>query len=61
MTEAKLILGVFYVAYLEDQDMWGVFSSFDIPIKTLSEWYTYEAAVEAAKVEQAIWDAKLKR
>jgi hypothetical protein len=47
-----------FVAYLEDQDMWGVFSSFDIPIKPRSEWYTLEKAIEACKVEEAIYEAK---
>lgn len=47
-----------FVAYLDDQDMWGLFSSFDIPIKPRSEWYTLEAAIEAAKAEEAIYKAK---
>lgn len=48
-----------FVDYLDDQDMWGVFSSFDIPIKPRSEWYTLEEAIEACKVEEAIYEAKI--
>jgi len=48
-----------FVAYLEEQDMWGVFSSFDIPIKPRSEWYTLELAIEACKVEESIYEAKI--
>lgn len=58
MTEAAFMLTNFFVAYLEDQDMWGVFSSFDIPIKPRSEWYTLEQAIAACKIEDATWEAK---
>lgn len=56
---AAFQLSKHFVAYLEDQDMWGVFSSFDIPIKPRSEWYTLEQAIEAAKIEEAIYEAKI--
>lgn len=48
-----------FVVYLEDQDMWGVFSAFDIPIKPKSEWYTLEQAIEACKIEEAIYEANV--
>lgn len=56
---AAFQLSNFFVAYLNDQDMWGVFSSFDIPIKPRSEWYTLEQAIEACKIEEAIYESKL--
>lgn len=58
MNEATLMLSNFYVAPLEDQEMWGVFSAFDIPIVPRSEWYTEEEAIAAAKIEEAAWEAK---
>ena len=58
MTEAAFMLTNFFVAYLEDQDMWGVFSAYDIPIKARSEWYTLEEATEACKIEEAKWESK---
>jgi hypothetical protein len=59
-SKAAFQLSNHFVAYLEEQDMWGVFSAFDIPIKPKSEWYTLEKATEAAKVEEAIYESKLK-
>jgi hypothetical protein len=58
MNEATFSLTKYFVALLEDQEMWGVFSAFDIPIKPISEWYTEEEAIAAAKVEEAAWEAK---
>lgn len=58
-SSAAFQLSNHFVNYLEEQDMWGVFSSFDIPIKPRSEWYTLEEAIQAAKVEEAIYEAKI--
>mgnify|MGYP001352776677 CR=1 FL=1 len=58
MTEAAFVLSKFYVAYLEKQEMWGVFSAYDIPIKPISEWYTLEEAIVACETEEAVWEAK---
>lgn len=55
---AGLILENFFVAHIEDSDMWGVFSAFDIPILPKSEWYTEEEANKAAKKEESIWKVK---
>lgn len=58
MSEATFILTNYYVAYLDDQEMWGVFSAFHMPIRPVSEWYTEEDAINAAKIEEAVWEAK---
>lgn len=58
MTEAIFMLSNFFVAYLDDQDMWGVYSAFDIPPKPRSEWYTVEEAIAACEVEEAAWAVK---
>jgi len=58
MIEATFMLTNYFVAQLEDQEMWGVFSAFDIPIVPRSEWYTEEEAIAAAKVEEALWESK---
>lgn len=55
---AGLILENFFVAHIEDSDMWGVFSAFDIPVLPRSEWYTEEQANEVARKEEAIWQSK---
>lgn len=55
---ATFMLENFFVAYLEDQEMWGVYSAFDIPAKPRQEWYTEAEVIAAAKVEDAAWNAK---
>lgn len=58
-SKAEFQLSNFFVMYLDNEDMWGVFSSFDIPIKPRSEWYTLEEAINAAKIEESIYEAKI--
>ena len=57
-TKASFIMRNHFVSYISDCDMWGVFSAFDLPIKPISEWYTEEAAINAAKIEEAVWESK---
>ena len=55
---AVLVLDNFYVCYIEETEMWGVYSGFLMPNVTVSEWYTKEEAIAAAKQEEALWQAK---
>lgn len=57
-SKADFQLSNFFVTYLDEEDMWGVFSSFDIPIKPRSEWYTKEQAIVACEVEEAAWSQR---
>jgi len=57
-SKADFQLSNFFVTYLDEEDMWGVFSAFDIPIKPRSEWYTLEQAIASCKVEEAAWSQR---